>query len=191
LLGRARNEIIENYECDVISTIGLAFSVIEKKPNEEKNWKHPEFDEYFTDDTIQSNDNNNKKKTKNVKKQTKNKDNNNNNNNNDNKFSPPYIHRKDRPVDITLWLCKNDYPLNNENIANILECISIASEDMRRLSEVFQIQFPKGFPIKLDIPILIGITASATFCNFQWIDIQNQPEYDDSLFQVPPDYRLI
>merc|ERR1712062_744944 len=80
------------------------------------------------------------------------------------KFIPSYIHRKDQPVDVHLWLCQN-YPLKDEDISILLEAISIASEDMRRMADIFKLKFPGGFPVKLTMPIVVGISASATFCN--------------------------
>merc|ERR1719474_1685511 len=100
----------------------------------------------------------------------------------DSRYFPNYIKRKDQPVDVTLWLC-DDYPLTDENISILLEAISIASEDMRRLADIFKLKFPGGFPVKLTMPIVVGISASATFCKFQ----QTSP--DDALFQVPSDYH--
>merc|ERR1712154_579060 len=100
------------------------------------------------------------------------------------RYFPKYIKRKDQPVDVTLWLC-NDYPLTDENISILLEAISIASEDMRRLADIFKLKFPGGFPVKLTMPIVVGISASATFCNFKRMNIS------DDMFKVPENYRMI
>merc|ERR1712154_330161 len=124
-------------------------------------WQHPSFEEYFGD-------RNNKKKRKKEEK----------------KMHPQYIHRKDQPVDVTLWLCQN-YPLKDDDIAILLEAISIASEDMRRMADIFKLKFPKGAVVKLTMPIVVGISASATFVNFK------QRNISDDIFKVPDDYRII
>jgi len=83
-----------------------------------------------------------------------------------------------------LWQ-STKFPLRHKDIEVILQAISIASEDMRRLADIFHIEFQKGFPVKLDIPVVIGVSASVTFCNFVWT------ESDESLFRVPEDYTVI
>lgn len=173
-MGGDKTEIIENYQCEVMTTKNLSHSIIEdkRKGDEEKDkkykWQHPTFEQYFegTDDFYdsddsdnqQNDDNNNtgnddkkkkkkkfslKKKKKDKKKKVKKRK-----KGFDKIYHPSYIHRKDQPVDVTLWLCQN-YPLTDENISILLEAISIASEDMRRLADIFKLKFPGGFPVKL------------------------------------------
>merc|ERR1712087_594235 len=134
-------------------------------------WQMPSFAEYFEEESEESGKGKKKKKKE---KKGKGKE----------KSVPSYIERKDQPVDVTLWLCDN-YPLTDEHISILLEAISIASEDMRRLADISKLKFPGGFPVKLTMPIVVGISASATFCNFQ----QTLP--DDALFQVPANYRMV
>ena len=177
-MGGDKTELIENYQCEVMTTKGLSHSIIEDKrkgDNDTKyKWQHPSFEDYFegTDDydndsgddnDQQLNDDNNggkkkkrglfkkkKKDKKDKKKKFKKKK------GFDKKYFPSFIHRKDQPVDVTLWLCQN-YPLTDENISILLEAISIASEDMRKLADIFKLKFPGGFPVKLS---LVSITIS-------------------------------
>merc|ERR1712032_658154 len=144
---------------------GNKTEIIDDKRKTNTRWQHPSFEEYFGE----QNDTKKKSKKK-LKKENK-------------KYFPSYIHRKDQPVDVTLWLCQN-YPLKDDDIATLLEAISIASEDMRRMADIFKLKFPKGgAPVKLTMPIVVGISASATFCNFK------QQNISDDVFKVPGDYR--
>eukprot|EP01084_Bolivina_argentea_P263846 446738_1 len=183
-MGGDKTEQIEGFQCDVVSTKNLSHSIIEdkRKGDESKNrWQHPTFEEYFdgTRDGYDAGDNEDqvetgkkeKKRRFSLKKYSK-------KNTFDKRYFPSYIYRKDQPVDVTLWLCQN-YPLSDTNISILLEAISIASEDMRRLADIFKLKFPGGFPVKLTMPIVVGISASATFCNFQRANIP------DTMFEVP------
>eukprot|EP00484_Ammonia_sp_Unknown_P024854 CAMPEP_0197036588 /NCGR_PEP_ID=MMETSP1384-20130603/14048_1 /TAXON_ID=29189 /ORGANISM="Ammonia sp." /LENGTH=642 /DNA_ID=CAMNT_0042466781 /DNA_START=9 /DNA_END=1937 /DNA_ORIENTATION=+ len=207
-MGGDKSENIEGFQCEVMTTKGLSHSIVEDKrkggggggggdgDNDDDNdgnvgkggkWQHPTFEEYFEgtfdedeEDGSGNKDKEKKKRKFSLKKKKKEKD--------KMRFTkrcfPSYIHRKDQPVDVTLWLCQN-YPLTDENISVLLEAISIASEDMRRLADIFKLKFPGGFPVKLTMPIVVGISASATFCNFKRV---SPP---DDLFQVPSSYRMV
>lgn len=45
------------------------------------------------------------------------------------------------------------------------------------------LKLPKGFPIKVDIPLVPTVSAKITFQDFEFRD-NIQPE----LFEIPPDY---
>lgn len=206
LLRRPKVETVEGYECNVMSTNGLSYSVV-TIDNEEKDWIHPEFEDYFfssLNDNEKENDNEQEDSVSHSKSNNNGNasndettsifdsmmsnitgttgNGNSNDKNNDNnksksskkrgsffgknasdllgkkekgkgkskgkKYYPGYITTKEQPVDVTLWLSK-DYPLSDEHIRIILECISIASEDMRKLADIFELDFPGGFPVKL------------------------------------------
>eukprot|EP01084_Bolivina_argentea_P128692 227430_1 len=135
-------------------------------------------------DNDDNNNNNNNKKDKKKKRFLRKKKKNKKKDKFDKKYFPSYIHRKDQPVDVTLWLCQN-YPLTDNDISIVLEAVSIASEDMRKLADIFKLKFPGGFPIKLTMPIVVGISASATFCKFKQCSVSKD------MFEVPSNYRLI
>ncbi|ETO28008.1 ankyrin repeat containing protein [Reticulomyxa filosa] len=139
-LGKPKHENVEGYDCDIMTVSGLCFSVVSQKENsffiekkqnigpseDKKKWTPPNFDDYFSEQHFKKR---NSKHTKTA-------------------FSPTSIVRKDQPINITLWQ-STKFPLCHKDIEVILDAISIASEDMKRLADIFQIEFQKGFPVKL------------------------------------------
>ncbi|ETO22728.1 hypothetical protein RFI_14467 [Reticulomyxa filosa] len=134
-LGKPKHETIEGYDCEIMAVSGLCFSVISPS-DDKKKWSPPDFDEYFAEEQT-------KKSSKNKKIH----------------YSPTNIVRKDQPVNITLWQ-STEFPLSHKDIEVILEAISIASEDMRRLADVFQLEFQKGFPVKLGLFSFLSFFSS-------------------------------
>jgi len=75
-----------------------------------------------------------------------------------------------------------EFPLTVDSLLNVLEVIA-PFKHFNKLREFVQMKLPKGFPVKIDMPILPTVTARITFLTFQLDD-----NIDDSLFEIPSDY---
>lgn len=84
------------------------------------------------------------------------------------------------------WLCY-DFPLKIKELLSVFEVIKSANKTLDRLYEFLESEgiatlLPENsFPIKIEVPITLGITAKATFLNFRLL--QDNDESD--IFAIP------
>ncbi|CAF4780679.1 unnamed protein product [Pieris macdunnoughi] len=76
----------------------------------------------------------------------------------------------------------DDFPLSVDMLLNVLEVIA-PFKHFAKLRQFIAMKLPKGFPVKIDIPILPTVTAKITFQSFEFRD--NNPPH---LFVVPEDF---
>lgn len=89
------------------------------------------------------------------------------------------------------WLCYN-FPIKISELLSVLEVIKSANKSLERLYEFLENEgiatlLPENsFPIKIEVPITLGITAKATFLNF--VEINDNTNF--SIFEIP-DYTRV
>ncbi|XP_023954986.1 ankyrin repeat domain-containing protein 13C [Bicyclus anynana] len=76
----------------------------------------------------------------------------------------------------------DDFPLSVEMLLNVLEVIA-PFKHFAKLRQFVAMKLPKGFPVKIDIPILPTVTAKITFQKFDFRD-----DIPEELFVIPDDY---
>lgn len=89
-------------------------------------------------------------------------------------FSLPYLHVgrplhmqiKKKTVDIEFFMAPK-YPLQLSHLIPILNLIAPGSERMAKLINFLSMEFPPGFPIKIEIPIFMALKACVKFANFK------------------------
>jgi len=75
-----------------------------------------------------------------------------------------------------------DFPLTVDILLNVLEVIA-PFKHFAKLRDFVSLKLPKGFPIKVDIPIIATVSAKVTFQDFEFRN--NIPA---ELFEIPADY---
>lgn len=75
-----------------------------------------------------------------------------------------------------------DFPLSIDILLNVLEIIA-PFKHFAKLRDFVSLKLPKGFPIKVDIPLVPTVSAKITFQDFEFRD-NIQPE----LFEIPAGY---
>lgn len=84
------------------------------------------------------------------------------------------------------WLCY-DFPIKIRELLSVLEVIKSANKSLERLYEFLENEgiatlLPENsFPIKIEIPITLGITAKVTFLNFTEINENSNA----TMFEIP------
>ncbi|KAI5642251.1 hypothetical protein NE865_05613 [Phthorimaea operculella] len=76
----------------------------------------------------------------------------------------------------------DDFPLSVTMLLNVLEVIA-PFKHFAKLRQFVAMKLPKGFPVKIDIPILPTVTAKITFQKFEFKD-----DLSPGLFVIPEDY---
>lgn len=76
----------------------------------------------------------------------------------------------------------NDFPLSVDMLLNVLEVIA-PFKHFAKLREFVAMKLPKGFPVKIDIPILPTVTAKITFQKFEF-----RENVDSDMFNIPEFY---
>lgn len=76
----------------------------------------------------------------------------------------------------------DDFPLSVDMLLNVLEVIA-PFKHFAKLREFVAMKLPKGFPVKIDIPILPTVTAKITFQKFEF-----QNDINCDMFSIPEDY---
>ncbi|VVC87993.1 ankyrin repeat domain-containing protein 13C-B [Leptidea sinapis] len=76
----------------------------------------------------------------------------------------------------------DDFPLSVDMLLNVLEVIA-PFKHFAKLRQFIAMKLPKGFPVKVEIPILPMVTAKITFQKFEFRE-SNPFE----LFEIPEDY---
>ncbi|MES1913422.1 MAG: hypothetical protein MHM6MM_005615 [Cercozoa sp. M6MM] len=97
-------------------------------------------------------------------------------------------HRKN--VKSTLFLAR-DFPLTYDDLMPVLDVGASASRTLEKLQQYLSEVREHGFPVKLEMPLFMVLTATASFNNFRWLakDERTAQEFPDEFFRVPRDYE--
>ncbi|XKL59351.1 hypothetical protein PGB90_000367 [Kerria lacca] len=110
---------------------------------------------------------------------------------------------KIRKFKANLWLCK-EYPLSlQEQIMPIIDLMATSSSNFAKLKDFIEMQFPAGFPVKIEIPLFHVMNAQISFNNIfatqnavHGVTVIRDEErlmcdIDESLFEPPSHYTFI
>lgn len=75
-----------------------------------------------------------------------------------------------------------DFPLTIDILLNVLEVIA-PFKHFAKLRDFVSLKLPKGFPVKLDIPLVPTVSAKITFQDFEF-----RSDLKDELFEIPSGY---
>lgn len=107
----------------------------------------------------------------------------------------------------TLWMCE-DFPLSLvEQVIPIIDLMARTSAHFARLRDFIKLEFPPGFPVKIEIPLFHVLNARITFGNVNGCSTAEETqnvegtqadsaspvtgfEVDQSVFEVPESYRV-
>ncbi|XP_073528954.1 ankyrin repeat domain-containing protein 13A [Phyllobates terribilis] len=108
----------------------------------------------------------------------------------------------------TLWMCE-DFPLSLvEQVTPIIDLMARTSSHFAHLRDFITLQFPPGFPVKIEIPLFHVLNARITFGNVNtcFTAEESSPstpsgtpdeataapkfEVDQSVFEIPPSYHI-
>ncbi|XP_053325266.1 ankyrin repeat domain-containing protein 13A [Spea bombifrons] len=110
----------------------------------------------------------------------------------------------------TLWMCE-DFPLSLvEQVTPIIDLMARTSSHFAHLRDFITLQFPPGFPVKIEIPLFHVLNARITFGNVnacmtgeERASTPSTPkgsqdeaspvpkfEVDQSVFEIPPSYHI-
>ena len=87
-----------------------------------------------------------------------------------------------REFKATVWM-STSFPLFVEQLLPIIEILAPSNRHFETLRDFIDLKLPRGFPIKIEIPLFGVLIAKITFQNYT-----PQPEVDDAFFMVPEDY---
>nr|XP_042708320.1 ankyrin repeat domain-containing protein 13A isoform X4 [Chrysemys picta bellii] len=108
----------------------------------------------------------------------------------------------------TLWMCE-EFPLSlMEQVTPIIDLMARASAHFARLKDFITLEFPPGFPVKIEIPLFHVLNARITFENVngcrtaeeassqtaegaecELASIASSFEVDQSVFEIPKSYH--
>ncbi|XP_075176169.1 ankyrin repeat domain-containing protein 13A [Anomaloglossus baeobatrachus] len=108
----------------------------------------------------------------------------------------------------TLWMCE-DFPLSLvEQVTPIIDLMARTSSHFAHLRDFITLQFPPGFPVKIEIPLFHVLNARITFGNVNACSTAEESspstpegtpdeataapkfEVDQSVFEIPPSYHI-
>ena len=104
------------------------------------------------------------------------------------RFAPLHVGRpiqqtvSTRSIKATLWM-STTFPMFIEQLLPLLEIMAPSNEHFARLKEFVELKLPRGFPVKLEIPLFGVLNAKVTFLNYR-----SDPNIDPGLFVVDPSY---
>ncbi|XP_074151363.1 ankyrin repeat domain-containing protein 13A [Sminthopsis crassicaudata] len=107
-----------------------------------------------------------------------------------------------------LWMCE-EFPLSLvEQVIPIIDLMARTSAHFARLRDFITLEFPPGFPVKIEIPLFHVLNARITFGNVNGCSTAEEPvasmdgghtdpasllshfEVDQSVFEVPESYHV-
>lgn len=108
----------------------------------------------------------------------------------------------------TLWMCE-DFPLSLvEQVTPIIDLMARTSSHFAHLRDFITLQFPPGFPVKIEIPLFHVLNARITFGNVNTCSTAEESspptpsgtpdeataapnfEVDQSVFEIPSSYHI-
>lgn len=118
----------------------------------------------------------------------------------------PYVHlgrplalkTHSKRLSASLWM-SDEFPLTIGQLMPLFEMMSPSNEHFARLREFISIKLPPGFPVQLEVPILMFLSARITFKNFEWWTREGRKEIpipasvdptasSATWFEIPADY---
>lgn len=118
----------------------------------------------------------------------------------------PYIHmgrklavkEQRKKLSASIWM-SHDFPLTIEQLLPLFEILSPSNEHFDKLREFISLQLPPGFPVQVELPVLMFLSARITFRNYKtWtkesrrtIPIPSAADPQNSSkkwFEIPEDY---
>lgn len=119
----------------------------------------------------------------------------------------PYIHmgrklaakEQRKKLSASIWM-SHDFPLSIEQLLPLFEILSPSNEHFDKLREFISLQLPPGFPVQVELPVLMFLSARITFRNYQtWtretrrtipIPSAANPEHSSKKwFEIPEGYK--
>lgn len=119
----------------------------------------------------------------------------------------PYIHmgrplkqtEQRKQLSASLWMSK-EFPLTIEQLLPLFEIMSPSNEHFDKLRDFISMQLPPGFPVQVEIPLLLFLSARITFRRFMWWTKETRgqipiPKASDPMlssklwFEIPEDYQ--
>ncbi|XP_038619460.1 ankyrin repeat domain-containing protein 13A [Tachyglossus aculeatus] len=108
-----------------------------------------------------------------------------------------------------LWMCE-EFPLSLvEQVTPIIDLMARTSAHFARLRDFITLEFPPGFPVKIEIPLFHVLNARITFGNVNGCSTAEEPasssmetaqadratldagfEVDQSVFEIPESYHI-
>lgn len=107
----------------------------------------------------------------------------------------------------TLWMCE-EFPLSLvEQVIPIIDLMARTSAHFARLRDFIKLEFPPGFPVKIEIPLFHVLNARITFGNVNGCSTAEEAqnvegtqadsaspvtnfEVDQSVFEIPESYHV-
>lgn len=86
----------------------------------------------------------------------------------------PYIHlgrplsakEQRKKLSASIWMSR-DFPLTINQLLPLFEILSPSNEHFGKLREFISMKLPPGFPVQVEIPVLMFLSARITFRNFK------------------------
>eukprot|EP01097_Dermamoeba_algensis_P003847 TRINITY_DN2608_c0_g1_i1.p1 TRINITY_DN2608_c0_g1~~TRINITY_DN2608_c0_g1_i1.p1 ORF type:complete len:388 (+),score=34.01 TRINITY_DN2608_c0_g1_i1:383-1546(+) len=94
------------------------------------------------------------------------------------------VRRNIRKFEGSAWIA-DEFPLTVSQFTTLMEVYSPTNQQWKRLKDFVSMNLPKGFPVKMEVPLFYLISAKVGFKNFQY----ETP--DAELFEVPDNYESI
>lgn len=118
----------------------------------------------------------------------------------------PYIHmgrklaakEQRKKLSASIWM-SHDFPLSIDQLLPLFEILSPSNEHFDKLREFISLKLPPGFPVQVELPVLMFLSARITFRNYQtWtretrgtipIPAAADPQHSSKRwFEIPEDY---
>ena len=104
-----------------------------------------------------------------------------------------------KKLSASVWM-SNDFPLTVGQLLPLFEILSPSNEHFDKLCEFISLKLPPGFPVQIELPVLMFLSARITFRNYKsWTkesrkmipipSAANPNESSKKWFQIPKDYR--
>ncbi|KAH0625664.1 hypothetical protein JD844_015258 [Phrynosoma platyrhinos] len=88
-----------------------------------------------------------------------------------------------------LWMCES-FPLSLvEQVSPIVDLMARTSAHFARLKDFITLDFPPGFPVKIEIPLFHVLNARITFGNVNGCTTAEEAS-PQSVFEIPQSYRV-
>lgn len=86
----------------------------------------------------------------------------------------PYIHmgrrlsakEQRKRLSASLWM-SHDFPLSIQQLLPLFEILSPSNEHFDKLREFISLKLPPGFPVQVELPVLMFLSARITFRNYK------------------------
>lgn len=119
----------------------------------------------------------------------------------------PYIHmgrrlaakEQRKKLSASIWM-SHDFPLSIDQLLPLFEILSPSNEHFDKLREFISLKLPLGFPVQVELPVLMFLSARITFRNYMtWTresrraipipSAVNPHNSSKKWFEIPEDYN--